>query len=292
MSNLLTDPADKPTGCQRNATEGIPDDKKLVEKLQLFGLSQDESQIYFLLCKSDDLSALQIHRKISIPRSRVYRKLDKLIHKGLVLETICARGKKFRAASCDRLELILLEKQNNIDALKQSLPQLTHQLNVYSKGKKSDSDVLYYSGVEGLKQITWNSLKANEELLIYELASSMNPFSGIDFAEKVRQEFFSRGIITKQLTNLKKFGAFTKVQEYVDDCMKARYISPKKLKIDFEILIYNDTIASYTYRTGDIFGVEVKNDQLAKMHKQLFDFVWKQARKMTVGKGGRSSIRL
>ena len=66
----------------------------------------------------------------------------------------------------------------------------------------------------------------------------------------------------------------------IEQYSQYRYINPLKLKIDFEVLIYNNVYATYTHHDDSIFAVEIYNRELAAMQKQLFDFVWNQAQPM------------
>jgi hypothetical protein len=49
-----------------------------------------------------------------------------------------------------------------------------------------------------------------------------------------------------------------------------RYIDPKVLDIKFEMVIYNDICALYSYEGKEAFGVEIQNPNLAKMQIQIF----------------------
>lgn len=42
--------------------------------------------------------------------------------------------------------------------------------------------------------------------------------------------------------------------------------------------IYNDVIGIYSWHEGEVFGVEIYNEKVATMHKQLFEIVWKIAK--------------
>lgn len=258
--------------------------------LGLFGLNSSEIEIYSYLLKSLPSTALQISRELKMARTRVYRILERLIKKGLVKELIYKPGRKYQAEPYQNLEYLLLEKENELERMKKHLPKIYGYLQNLQLQTPSKSKILYYKGVEGLKQITWNSLKAEKELYIYEISKGMHPFTGKKFAEKMREEFFLRKIVTKQLTNIRFFKPFTKIEQYVKHCMKLKYIDPKDLKMDFEVLIYNDVVAIYTYKK-EIFGVEIYNPNLVYMQKQLFRYIWKNAEVMEVKKGGEARLR-
>ncbi|OGM61731.1 hypothetical protein A2961_02265 [Candidatus Woesebacteria bacterium RIFCSPLOWO2_01_FULL_39_21] len=62
----------------------------------------------------------------------------------------------------------------------------------------------------------------------------------------------------------------------------ARYITEKIVKINQNIDLYNDTIA-YSYWDGsDIFGVEIQNQRVADMQKQIHDLLWKMGKKINI----------
>ncbi|MBI3577255.1 hypothetical protein HY086_04420 [Candidatus Gottesmanbacteria bacterium] len=155
--------------------------------------------------------------------------------------------------------------------------------------KPTDQSVITYTGPEGLKQVTLNSLDADHDgLRLFEI-KSMEEFVPQQEAEKIRQEFVNRKIYTKELSNVSYLEPWTDVEELVKTYWRFRYIDPKKFEIKTEILIYNDVVAMYDYREG-IFCVEIHNKKLADMQKGLFDYLWNLAETPIIGPGGRTSL--
>jgi hypothetical protein len=148
-----------------------------------------------------------------------------------------------------------------------------------SAAQQTDSKVLYYEGVEGLKQVSYNITKAQDSVRVFEMAH-LSQFLPIAFAESIREKLVEHKITTLDLTNHKHLSGFTDITEMIERYSHYRYIDPKKLTIEFEVLIYNDVYATYTYQNETIFAVEIYNRELAAMQKQLFDFVWNQAQPM------------
>jgi hypothetical protein len=75
------------------------------------------------------------------------------------------------------------------------------------------------------------------------------------------------------------------------------YIDPKEFEIKADVFIYNQVYAMCHYlKKGDIFCLEIYNDQLAAMQKQIFEFLWNQAKPLTIlndqGKAKLSSNKL
>ena len=44
------------------------------------------------------------------------------------------------------------------------------------------------------------------------------------------------------------------------------------------IIVYNDVVAFYSWHKGEIFGVEIQNQDIAQLQKQVFELLWYQAK--------------
>ncbi|HUW21483.1 MAG TPA: helix-turn-helix domain-containing protein [Candidatus Bathyarchaeia archaeon] len=253
----------------------------LISLIMPLGINQDEARVYLYLLEKGTKTALQLSRDLHIARTRVYRILDKLIEKGLVSQKLEDTGKRFLANSYHQLNLLLKQREHEVQALRESIPVIFKELEKLAASGKEPSHVLYYSGVKGLKQVTWNSLKAKDELLIYEIAD-MAAFLNYGFCEKVREEYVRRKIYIRELTNLSHLPAWTKIKDLVKNYWQVRYIDSRELPIKFEVLVYNDVYAMYNYQEDDIFCIEVYNRDLADMQKRLFNFAWKRALKIKI----------
>lgn len=255
---------------------------KLVALLLPYGLEPEEARVYLFLVENGLQTALSISRKIKMGRTKVYRILDKLYAKGMVNRKIDDMGFKFVANSVKQLEMLVTQRQQEVESLKKNTSMVMDELAQLAAQYHPTSKVLYYTGVDGLKQVTINSLQAKERLFIYETSQDMSSFIDQDFAEKLRKEFVENRIFTYQLTNWKKIHSYTAVKELVRHFWECRYIDREELDMEFEILIYNDVYAMYNTQGSEIFCVEIHNPQLASMQKQLFQFMWTHARRMKI----------
>lgn len=253
--------------------------------LKPFGLSEEETKIYLHLLAKGIKSAVELSRELKMARTNVYRYLEKLIDKSLVQQKITKQGKKFRAGPYRQLEMLILEKEQEVDFLKKVSPVVFQQLASLQRDRKEKTKILYYEGLDGLKQITWNTTETKGELFIFEIAD-MSAFLDYGITEEVRREFVRNQVSIKELTNLQKIPAWTKVEELVEKYWRVRYLDPRELKMEFELVIYNNVYAIYGFQGDDIFGIEIYNDQLARMQKQFFRFMWGKAKPMKIGKGG------
>lgn len=250
--------------------------------LAAFGIDEYERVIYIHLLEKGFLSALSISRAKGIARTKVYRILDKLIEKGLVEQRLDDGGMRFGATDPSKFKQLVIEKEQVVQTLKASLPELLTTLETVASRRKDKTKVLYYQGSEGLKQISYNSLRAKGELLTYEIANDMSDFVPEAFAEDLRKQFVKNKIHIKQLTWNTYFEPYTAVTELITKYWEVRSINPESLTMKSEVLIYNDVYVMYNPVGSELFGVEIYNADFADMQRQLFYMVWNNARKMKV----------
>ena len=182
----------------------------------------------------------------------------------------------------------MVMKKRTLDEVSNILPDLLNDFS-YFVPLDSRSKIINYSGIEGLKQVTLNTLRAKGELLMFEI-ENMSAFLNYGFCEEVRKGFVKNKIHVRELTNQKKQPAWTNIEDFVSGFWDCRYIDPKILEMHVEIAIYNDVIAFYNYKDGNIFCVEIYNKKFAAMQKQVFNFMWHYAQKVKVGKGGATNL--
>jgi len=260
----------------------------LLSLLEPFGLTREESKIYLDLLEKKVSTALSLSRSSHIGRTKVYRILDKLIEKKLVVQQLDSGGFKFMANDPKQLSLLLVKKESELVSLQKTLPQVVEMLQSKVDSGKSGSKILYYRGHEGLSQVNWNLLRAQKELLSYEV-STANAYLPQVEAEKLRQSLVDKKIITRTLTNNTHQQPFTEIVELVKNWWELRHISPKILQIQADIFIYNDIYAVCNYLdSGDVFCFEIYNQNMAQMQKEIFRNLWQGAKlmKSTDDKGG------
>lgn len=256
-------------------------DDTIISYLLDLGLSEEEIKVYQEILRGRGDTALSLSRLTGFKRTTVYRILDNIVSKGLIVTRVGERGGKFVASPIDNFDFLLEKKQAEINKLKNTLPKLQAELSMLAGSAGSSTQVLYYHGVDGLKHVTYNSLKARGELLTYEL-STMNAFIDQDEAEKIRRRFVQNKIFIRTLTSATKLDPWTSVAEMVLHFWEIRHLDPGSSPFQFEILIYNDVYCMYRYVGDEIFCVEIHSQELADQQKALFNILWRGAKKFKI----------
>jgi hypothetical protein len=145
------------------------------------------------------------------------------------------------------------------------------------QGQEDDFSIKTYTGVRGYKQMLWNELSAQGDIVLFS-GVTIDAALSKRWAEKYRKEIIDRNVKTRSIEN---FGVNPNpLSDHADytEQYQARYISQNILDIRLEISIYNDIIAIYNSVSHDVrLGTEIKNPFLAVMLRQIFEHYWSLA---------------
>ena len=250
-------------------------DQKIIEFISKLGIGEEGARIYIVLTQKTGQSAQTIARKTAIPKTTVYRRLEELKKFEIVEEQVEEYKKVFTAAPPDLLNLLVIKREQEVKELRAQLPQITQLLAGQNKNFDPGTKVLFYRGVDGIQQMNWNALKTKGELCGYtyraweELVGEnfvdkfLDDYSRLDFSIK---EIYSDEFLKTRDYNKRPGGLWPRWQ--------GRYIKPEILDINHQMDIYNDVVAIYNWHEGDSFGVEIHNQKVAKMQRQIFNVLW------------------
>ena len=239
--------------------------------LQTFGLAENESLIYLELLKNSPQTAVELSRKLPINRTTIYRLIEHLRQLGLIQENLGHKTTRYSASGPEKLELVLNNKQTELNSLRQSFSTILSSLQQYQQNSISPTKVLYYHGVDGLKQILYNTLSTTTEIVGYGY-QNWNIGVGEKYAEFLRQEYTTRHLKSREILN--QLPPFTPNQQYLDLSYSHRIIPASQLTITHDTYIYNNVTAFYHLLHGERFGIEIYNQEIATTQSQIFSLLW------------------
>ncbi|MBI3577754.1 hypothetical protein HY086_06990 [Candidatus Gottesmanbacteria bacterium] len=264
----------------------------IADQLEQFGLDEVEVVVYLHLLQNGPKTPLDLSRETNVNRSRIYRYLDRLKHKKLIEEVKVGRGISLKAASPSNLELLIHERERELTEQKSSLPTLLRELTRMPTELEKVFEVKYYHGPEGLKQLMWNHLSANKEILAFSYRNK-NDTVGKTFAERIREEQARKKILLYEIENETDQGDYwyTDVKEWQKH-YRSRYIDPKILEIKQYIAIFNNTVSIANWIDNEPVGIEIVNAVYASTQRQMFWKFWEIAGKSVLPKKkpGKASV--
>ncbi|HSH55799.1 MAG TPA: helix-turn-helix domain-containing protein [Candidatus Limnocylindrales bacterium] len=243
------------------------------------GLEPEIADLYSALHAQGPQTISELARSSGVERTRIYRLLDHLMDSGLVeVETHYKRG-VIKAAPISNLRILISKREQELQSLQDEL-QLIEQVLGRNSLSSPASRVQFYQGPEGIKQMFWNETRATTEVLgiLYE-----------NMQVKTQSRFFERWVETCNDKDIHFRGivgtTFTASQEAWYGTSgevrlkhwQARHISPEIFPITHSTITYNDVVAQYIWKDGEVFGIETYNKDIAATQRKMFELLWKQA---------------
>lgn len=261
-------------------------DNSIVKFLNTLGLSTDQAKLYLVLVKHGVLSKLELSRKSKIKRTNVYRYVEIMKREGVIEELVDEHRKLVQAVPPDQLERLLKQKQDQVNQVAKLFPQVEHYLQQQINRRQPDTKVLFYRGQRGIQQMAYNiltRLKTEGVIVGYTFLPWVTAV-GEKFAEYFYEEMRFKKLIMREIfsdayiESLGGISALTQPESgRFSNLFESRYIAKKILDINHQSDIYNNVVTFYNWREDEVFGVEIYNKNVAKMQRQIFEILWKQA---------------
>ncbi len=257
----------------------------ITEDLSVFGLTDDEQKVYLLLVKKGWSTVVQLSKNCPIKRSTIYRVLESLIEKGLVVTQLGEKTSFYNVSSADSFKTIILESEAKTREMKASVEKIRQFSEQIVAGNPGQTSVLYYKGVRGLKQMEWiiRGRKPDTEVLVFD-SLQWNDKLGSAFTEELRQINVEKNVRIRSISNSEDPIApdgtttWTTNKKYTTKFYRHRLIPKKVLDIKQDIFITDDSIVFWGVKIGDEVAIQVTNSEYASMLRQLFEFVWDKAK--------------
>ncbi|MBI3577455.1 helix-turn-helix domain-containing protein [Candidatus Gottesmanbacteria bacterium] len=252
----------------------------VIDKLAAFGLTEEEARLYAALLGKPAQTILAVSRQLSLPRTTVYDLTASLIEKGLLERIVEYKRMKVRAFAPEILEGTIQREKERVTELEKNLAFLKTQL-PHGLDLATQTQLRYYHGPSGFRQMMWNALSARGEHVGYS-TFGRSEIVGEKNMEQWMAEMIKRGIKDRVIINPKKesltFLTKEGQGEFRTKYQHTRTISEKTLYISGDTTIYNNVFAVAWWKEGEVVGVEIENPELVKTQKSIFEILWRQTK--------------
>jgi len=249
---------------------------ELKQALLEVGFSNKEADVYLAILMLGRGSASKIARKSHILRTTVYDILGSLFNKGLV--TLSGKGSKqeYVAESPDKLKDYIKEqltkKQNELKEAENVLvPQLKSIHNVKNRPK-----VMFYEGMDGLKQVYEDTLTSHETILAYANVEEMHSAFPGYFPEYYKKRaacgIHIRAIGPRTKANIER------VSFDNDEKRKSLLVPVDKYTFKPEINIYDNKIMIASWK--EKLGIIIESEEIADAMKKIYELAWAEAKRL------------
>jgi len=255
------------------------DSSPMREYFAKLGLGPEIAEIYLALQAYGPQSLLQLARNAKIERTRLYRILDTLAECQLVEVEELYKRKLYKAAPVSNLQGLLTKREQEIRDLQKELMVLQRDYQT-SELRSPLTHVQFYRGMDGVKQMFWNQTRAKNECLSI-LYANMQSKSNLVFFERWVERCNSQGLTFRSIVG-DNFLATQKDWYGQHDNEKlthwqGRYLPETVLPITHSTITYDDVVAYYNWKDGEVFGLEIYNQEIATTQRHTFELFWEKA---------------
>lgn len=231
--------------------------------LKNLGLEEKDQKVYLALLKLGDASVSRIAQEAKIKRTTTYHVLENLKEKGLIGSYTERSTKRFVAESPSKLRGVL---EGQLSALEKYLPQLQSFYNL----AKARTEIRFFEGEEGAKQISEDVL-ASKEKIIYSLGSIKNAKEAIGVSIRFGKRRVAKKIFEKALRIRKEFGA-DYIRRQKEEFKEVRFL-PEDLEIPVLILIYGKRIGVICSQEEGLSFI-IKSEDFVQTMRLIFEVLW------------------
>lgn len=240
------------------------------------GLSAEIADIYLALLAYGPQTISELSRRSSVERTRIYRLMDELRASNLVEVEVKYKRSIFHAAPISNLEILLTKKEQNLRDLRVELDDMYRKIAASQLGTPT-TQVQAYQGEEGRKQMLWNQTKSKSENLSI-LHESVQTYTNEVFFDRWVRACNSSGLtfrsivgdsFVSMLTDWYSSHGNERLTRWI-----GRYVPEDTFMISHSTIIYDDVVAYYNSKNGEVFGIEVHNEQIAAAQRQFFEMLW------------------
>lgn len=257
------------------------------EYLHKLGFEPQIADLYLTLHNFGPLSISQLSRHSGVERTRIYRLLDTLQASGLVETEIRSKRSIIKAAHIGNLQSLLSKREQELQALQDELHTIEKSF-THNSISSEHAKVHFYQGLDGRKQMFWNQTRAKGETVCILYENMQNKTNSTYFERWVRkcneQNLHFRGIIGEHFIRTQQ-NWYAEHQNERLTHWESRYINPSIYPITYSLIVYDDVVAYHTWQGGEIFGIEIINQEIADGQRRLFEMLWKQSQPVDDLKG-------
>lgn len=237
------------------------------QELKEFGLTDNEVKVYIACLKLGTALVQDIAKKANTYRTYTYEVLKSLIEKGLVSYAIKNGKQYFEVAEPEKLLNVLKEKETKIRNI---LPDLK---DIY-KSSIEKPKVELYEGKEGIKTILDDIIRTKREILVYGSTEKQVQILQFYFPNYIRRRIEAK-IHTRVITE-KNTKTIEMLKTEKKELRESKFIPD----LDFQTVtyIYGNKMAILSLQK-EIVGLIIENEDISNTQKQIFELLWKIAKK-------------
>lgn len=244
------------------------------------GLGPEIAAIYLALYTHGPQTISGLARVAGVERTKIYRLIDTLMASGLVeLEAHYKRG-VIKAAPIANIRILIAQREYELQSLQDDL-ELIEQTLARNQLSSPATRVQFYHGLEGIRQMQWNQINSDTELLSIidePVQHVLGKQFTIRWAEAVNRNDVRMRLL--ETPNFRRINAAWYKQHKIPELVRhavSRVVDPATFPVGHNTDVWGDVVAYYIRKDGDVYGIEIYNSAIAATQRAFFEMLWATA---------------
>lgn len=242
----------------------------LPQKLQEYGLSEEEARVYLAVLELGGSFASTIASKAKIPRVNCYYVLESLCKQGLITTNLKGNVKFFVA---EPPQVLVNQMEERFQSAKKLLPELLSITNALA----FKPIIRSYEGLEGIRTIFEQTLEAKSEVLGYtnlEALGDLLPDYLSSYTQKLVKRRIKVRLLSPSTEQARQFIKRFYPKKYPEELVEILFVNPKEFKFENQISIYDNKVAIMSLNPDELIGMHIESAVYARTQRAVFNLAW------------------
>ncbi len=248
----------------------------LRQVLEQIGLTEKEAKIYLALLEMGAQGATTIAQKTQINRTTCYLILENLKEKGLISTHTEANVQFFEAQEPSSLLTYINKRQNELVTQQNIIQSNLPYLEAIKKSITGSTTTKYFKGKEGIINLYKETLSTNDKIIYSFLDITKIPQELLNIIDQTYVNERIEKQIHAKIINISTKNAGTGSKSIYSDSESLREFKNifTNQEITVEIQAIGDKTILTNFAPDNLFGVLIKNKELATTIKTLHKIMW------------------
>ncbi|NLC31311.1 MAG: hypothetical protein GX765_04655 [Candidatus Moranbacteria bacterium] len=243
------------------------------------GLTEQEAIIYEIMLELGRARAKEIYQKSPFKRGLVYKLLDNLIEKHLILR-IDKPGKVsiFQIEHPERIGALAEAQERKFRHYRKNVENLMPELISNYNLAFNKPGIKFYEGLEGMRKVLEDTLKSKTEIYLFLNKNSLEQeevFRELNKKYKIKRE--KVGIKKKIIrVGTKKIKKEESARNYAS-ITEIRYFQKKMPDFKASVQIYDNKISYQIIDKDQIISIIIEDKNIFELNKIWFEDMWEKS---------------
>jgi len=243
------------------------------------GLSEQEAVIYEIMLRLGQAKAKEIYQKSPFKRGLVYKILDNLIEKHLIIR-IDKPGKVsiFQIEHPEKIDALAEAQEKKFRYYKKNVENIMPELISNYNLAFNKPGVKFYEGIEGMRKVLEDTLKSKTEIYLFLNKNALEQeetFRELNKKYKIKRE--KAGIKKKIIrAGIKKNKKESQEKDY-EAITEIRYFQKDLPDFKASVQIYDNKISYQIINKDQIISIIIEDRHIYEMNKIWFKYIWENS---------------